>query len=202
VKSCEFCDQNAQYRDRHTGHYVCLDHARLEVIAAGQHELAMPLTIRPAGPADYCRIEELALYFWGETTVDCFGRQYDVLTCPAFLACNGDEVVGMLSFSFEEQWDAVMVVMLNILPDWQGQDGGRGLLTAMHEDAKKRTLGRLLVATSNDDLPALALYQRYGFRIVEVIPGLLARHHSGEFPGFSGILIRDEIRLSFEVELQ
>jgi ribosomal protein S18 acetylase RimI-like enzyme len=201
VRSCEFCEQNAQYRDRHSGHYVCLDHARLEVIASGQHEAGPPLTIRPAQPADYHRLKELALYFWDETTVDCFGRQYDVLTCPAFLACDGDEIVGVISWTVEEPWDAVMVVMLNILPDWQGRDGGRALLSAVHEEAKKRTLGRLLVATSNDDLPALALYQRYGFRIVEVIPGLIARHHGGEFPGFTGILVRDEIRLSFEVEL-
>jgi ribosomal protein S18 acetylase RimI-like enzyme len=202
VVTCDFCNSNAQYRDRHTGQYICLEHARLEVIAAGQHQSATPLAIRPADPADYGRIEALSLYFWGETQVDCFGRQYDVLACPAFLACDGHEVVGVASYAFEEQWDAVMVVMLNILPDWQGRDGGRGLLSAVHEEAKMRTLGRLLVATSNDDLPALALYQRYGFRIVEVIPGLLARHHGGEFPGFSGILIRDEVRLSFEVELQ
>jgi GNAT superfamily N-acetyltransferase len=206
MKKCEFCDAPAQYRDRHTGQYVCLAHARLEVVAAGQHGGATPLTIRPAQPADYRRIEELALYFWGEaelrpTDVDCFGRQYDVLACPAFLACDGDQVVGVISYAFEEEWDAVVVVMLNILPDWQGRDGGRGLLNAVHEEAKQRIAGRLLVVTSNDDLPALALYQRYGFRIVEVIPGLIARHHGGEFPGFSDIGVRDEIRLSFEVEL-
>jgi ribosomal protein S18 acetylase RimI-like enzyme len=202
MKSCTFCDANAQYRDRNTGQYVCLKHARLEVVAAGQHGSATPLAIRPAEPADYRRIEELSFYFWGETDVDCFGRQYDVLACPAFLACDGDEVVGAISYAFEEEWDAVVVVMLSILPDWQGRDGGRALLNAVHEEAKNRTLGRLLVATSNDDLPVLALYQRYGFRIVEVIPGFVARHHGGEFPGFSGIGVRDEMRLSFEVALR
>jgi ribosomal protein S18 acetylase RimI-like enzyme len=202
MRTCQLCGTNALYRDRHTGQYVCLKHARLEVIAAGQHRPATPPSIRPAAPVDYGRIKELSLYFWDETGVDCFGRQYDVLACPAFLACDGDEIVGAIAYAFEEQWDAVVVVMLSILPDWQGRDGGRGLLTAVHDEAKKRMLGRLLVATSNDDLPALALYQRYGFRIVEVIPGLIARHHGGEFPGFSGILIRDEVRLSFEVELQ
>jgi ribosomal protein S18 acetylase RimI-like enzyme len=201
IQSCAFCDEKAQYRDRRSGHYVCLAHARLEVVAAGQHPPGAPLAIRAAQPGDYGRIEELAFYFWDETDVDCFGRQYDVLACPAFLACDGDEVVGVISYAVEEVWDAVVVVMLNILPEWQGRDGGRALLNAVHEEACQRTLGRLLVATSNDDLPALALYQRYGFRIEEVIPGLIARHHGGEFPGFSDVLIRDEIRLWREADL-
>jgi ribosomal protein S18 acetylase RimI-like enzyme len=204
MRSCEFCDAHAQYRDRRTGRYVCLAHARLEVVAAGQQGPIRPLDIRPAGPEDYGRIEELARYFWGETVVDCFGRQYDVMTCPAFLACEGDGSegrIGVISYAAEEVWDAVVVVMLNILPEWQGRDGGRSLLNAVHGEAKKGLLGRLLVATTNDDLPSLALYQRYGFRIEEVIPGLVARHHGGEFPGFSDILVRDEIRLSCEVDL-
>ena len=56
--------------------------------------------------------------------------------------------------------------------------------------------GQVIVATTNDDLPALALYQRYGFRVTEVIPGGVAAHHGGEFPGFAGIPVRDEIRLA------
>jgi GNAT superfamily N-acetyltransferase len=201
MKTCEFCDDKAQYQDRHSGQYVCLAHARLEVVAAGQHPLGAPLTVRAATPDDQARIEELALYFWDETDVDCFGRQYDVLACPAFLATDGDEVVGVIAYAIEEPWDAVVVVLLNLLPGWQGRDGGRDLLNAVHEEARKRRLGRLLVATSNDDLPALALYQRYGFRFEEVMPGLIARHHGGEIPGFSGVPVRDEIRLWCEVDL-
>ena len=33
---CAFCGASAQYRDRTTGEYICLEHARLEVIAAGR----------------------------------------------------------------------------------------------------------------------------------------------------------------------
>jgi GNAT superfamily N-acetyltransferase len=201
MPTCDFCSRPAQYRDRHSGQYICLEHARLEVVAAGRYAPAAPLKIRPADPADADRIRDLALYFWDETVVDCFGRQYDLMACPAFLACDDDETVGAICYTFEEQWDAAVVVMMSILPDWQGRDGGRGLLNAVHEEAKKRLVGRLLISTTNDDLPALALYQRYGFRIVEVIPGFVARHHGGEFPGFSDVMIRDEMRLSFEVEL-
>ena len=131
--------------------------------------------------------------------MDCFDRQYDVLACPAFLACEGDEVVGLASYAVEEAWEAVVLVILNILPDYQRRGGGWALLEAVHSEAQRRGLGRVRVVTSNDDLPALALYQRYGFRILQVVPGRIARHHGGEFPGLAGIPVRDEIRLEYLV---
>ena len=200
VVQCAFCEGRPQYRDRQTGQYLCLDHARLQVAAPGPRPSGPPLSIRPALAGDYARIEELALYFWDETDVDCFDRQYDVLACPAFLACEGDEVVGLASYAVEEAWDAMVLVMLNLLPGWQGRGGGRALLDALRDEAARRGLARILVATSNDDLPALALYQRYGFRIVEVIPERLAQHHGAELPGFAGIPARDEIRLETRLE--
>jgi GNAT superfamily N-acetyltransferase len=196
---CAFCDGKPQYRDRRTGQYLCLEHARLEVVAPARHPPVSPLAIWPATAADYARIEELALYFWDETVVDCFDRQYDVLACPAFLACEGDEGVGVASYAVEGAWDAIVLVMLNLLPDYQGRGGGSALLDAVRNEAAQRGLGRILVVTSNDDLPALALYQRYGFRIVELIPGRIVHHHGGEVLGFAGIPVRDEIRLQYKV---
>ena len=201
VVQCDFCEGRPQYRDRQTGQYLCLEHARLQVAAPGRRPSGPPLAIRPAMADDYARIEELALYFWDETEVDCFDRQYDVLACPAFVACEGDEVVGLASYAVEGAWDAIVLVMLNLLPDWQGRGGGRALLEAIHDEAARCGLARLLVVTSNDDLPALALYQRYGFRIIEVIPGRLAQHHGAELAGFAGIPVRDEIRLEVQLEM-
>ena len=178
---------------------VCLQHARLEVIAAGHHDIESALGIRRAEKGDSARIGELSLYFWDETVVDCFDRKYDVVACPAFVACDGDEVVGLASYAVEERWDAVVLVVLSVLPKYQGQGGARALLDAVRGEAVQMGLAKLLVVTSNDDLPALALYQRYGFRIREVIPGRIAQEHGGELPGFSGIPVRDEIRLTYEL---
>jgi GNAT superfamily N-acetyltransferase len=180
-----------------------LEHARLEVTAPGHHAAAPPLSIRRATQADYPRIRELSLYFWDEIDVDCFDRKYDVLACPAFLACDGDAPegrVGVASYAIEEAWDAAMLVILNVLPDHQGRGGGQALLDAVRDEAARRGLGRILVVTSNDDLPALSLYQRYGFCITEVIPGRISEDHGGEFPGFAGIPVRDEIRLAYRME--
>ncbi len=199
MRNCTFCDAKSQYLDRKTGQYVCLEHARLEVVASGQHVTTAGLVIRPATDSDYGRIEELSLHFWDETLVDCFDRQYDVLACPAYLACEGKEVVGLASYTIEEAWDAVVLVLLSVLPDFQGRGAGWALLDAVRDSAAARSLGRVVVVTSNDDLPALALYQRYGFRITEVIAGLIARDHGREFPGFAGIMVRDEVRLKLDV---
>lgn len=192
---CAFCGAKPQYRDRHTGQYLCLEHARLDVIAAGGQPARTPLAIRPATAADCDRIKELALYFWDETEVDCFGREYDVLACPAFVACDGDDVVGLASYAVEPDWDAVVLVMLNVLPACQDRDGGGALLAALANEAARLERARILVATSNDDLLALAFYQRRGFHLLELIPGLVAQHHGGELVGFAGIAVRDEIRL-------
>jgi ribosomal protein S18 acetylase RimI-like enzyme len=200
VQTCAFCERRPQYRDRQTGQLVCLEHARLEVVAAGRGTPAPAPSIRRATPSDASSIERLSLYFWDETAVDCFDRQYDVPACPAFLACDGDEAVGLASYAVEADWDALVLVVLNVLPQYQGRGAGRTLLDAVCGEAARRGLGRVLVVTSNDDLPALALYQRAGFRIVEVLPGRIAHHHGGEFPGLAGIAVRDEIRLAWEVK--
>jgi ribosomal protein S18 acetylase RimI-like enzyme len=197
---CAFCDGKPQYRDRHTGEYICLEHARLGVVAAVERSSAQALTIRPAEPGDYGRIRELSHYFWDETDVGCFDQQYDVLACPAFLACAGDQVVGLAAYAVEDNWDAVVLVMLNVLPNYQGRGAGRALLDAVRDKTAQLGMGRSLVATSNDDLPALAIYQRYGYRITAVIPGRIAQHHGSEFPGFAGIPVRDEIRLEYRLE--
>lgn len=199
--SCEFCGEKPQYRDRHTGQRVCLEHARLEVVAAESSPTIRPLTIRPAVVADLAHIEAMSLYFWDETEVECFDRVYDVLDCPAFLACEGDEVAGLAAYVIEATWNALALVMLNVLPDCQGQGAGRAMLDAVRDAASQHSLARVIVATSNDDLPALALYQRYGFRITGIKPGRIARHHNGEFPGFAGIPVRDEIQLEYRLAM-
>jgi len=67
--------------------------------------------------------------------------------------------------------------------------------------AMKCALARLVVSTTNDDLLALYLYQRFGFRVTEVLPGRLVEHHGGEESGFAGIPVRDEIRLERWVDV-
>jgi ribosomal protein S18 acetylase RimI-like enzyme len=199
-----FCGAKAQYRDRATGDDVCLEHARLAVVAHRQGIPGSPLSIRRALPADYARIEELSLHFWDETVVDCFDRRYDVMACPAFVACDGEDVVGAAVFTVVEAWNAIVLIMLSVLPERQGRGGGRSLLDAVREEGVQRGLDKILVVTTNDDLPALALYQRYGFRITEIVVGRVAQDHGAGIDGhvvtgFAGIPVCDEIRLELQL---
>jgi ribosomal protein S18 acetylase RimI-like enzyme len=156
-----------------------------------------PPTIRPATLADRTRIAELADYFWGEVEVECFGRIYQAHALPAHVACDGDQIVGVASYA--DEGDAVNLVMLNVLPRWQGRGTARALIAAVTETAHARDAERIIVATTNDDLPALGLYQRLGFTITEVMVGKLLEHHGGVEPGFAGIPVRDEIRMELRL---
>jgi len=194
---CTFCEANAIYHDRSSGRYLCLAHARLEVTGPRSRAPRAPLTLRPATPADRPDIARLAQYFWDEVEVECFDRIYRVDALQAYVACDGDEIVGVISTAHEG--DAVNMVMLNVLPRWQGRGVGRELIAAVIEVARTEGAERIIVATTNDDLPALGLYQRLGFTITEVLVGKLLEHHGGVEAGFSGISVRDEIRLELRL---
>ena len=194
---CTFCEANAIYHDRSSGRYLCLAHARLEVTGPRSHAPRAPLTLRPATPADRPDIARLAQYFWDELEVECFDRSYQVDALPAYVACDGDEIVASISTAHEG--DAVNLVMLNVLPRWQGRGVGRELIAAVIEVARTEGAERIIVATTNDDLPALGLYQRLGFTITEVLVGKMVEHHGGVESGFSGIPVRDEIRLELRL---
>jgi len=72
----------------------------------------------------------------------------------------------------------------------------KGISTKSGRESRQLSKRRLLVSTSNDDLPALAFYQKLGFQIFEVKPNVIAGKHGQLLAGTGGIPIRDEIRLS------
>jgi len=102
-------------------------------------------------------------------------------------------VIGFISFA--ETNDAMIIVALGILPKYQNAGVGRGLVAKIQKEAKRLKKKRLLVATSNDDLPALAFYQSIGFQVYEVKPDVIAEKHGVILKGVGGLPIRDELRL-------
>ncbi len=194
---CHYDDLDAHYRCAQTGEYVCLNHARLDVVSVATRAKPEPLPVRAAGSRDREAIASVAGAYWGETEVECFGSTYNVLALPAFVAYCEDSVAGVLCYTLEE--DRLIVVMLNVHPEYQGRRTARSLLAAAEAEARKRGLARLAVATSNDDLPALYLYQRCGFAITGVVARSLLDHHGREELGFASIPVRDEIRLELSL---
>jgi len=200
---CSYCNQPAWYQDRSTGDLLCPAHGRLEVrgpLDAGRRPEACALTIRPSSPDDKVAILESWSHFWNDNEMHCFGRNYQAADLPALLACDGDQVVGVLSYAIEREWEAINMVVLHVLPGHQGQGGAAGLIAALEDEAGRLGIGRLIVATSNDNPLALYFYQRLGFQITSVQVNTIEPDPSGEpFVGIGGLAVRDEIQLEKQV---
>ena len=198
MATCSRCGKFAHYRARHTGDFFCPAHARLEVVGArDDRPAASSLALREAIPSDRDSIAGLAMLFWGESLVHCFDRTYDVVALPALVATDGEAIVGALTYALEgEVW---VIVLLNILPEYQGRSAGRRMLDTVCFLARQAGCARVAVSTTNDDLPALALYQSYGFRLAELDAGREIEHHGYAEIGFGGIPVRDEIRLLYDL---
>jgi len=89
----------------------------------------------------------------------------------------------------------MVIAALGVLPEYQNSGIGKSLITKVEAEAEKILKKRLLVSTSNDDLPALAFYQSLDFKIYEVKPNVIAEKHGKIMSGVGGLPIRDEIRL-------
>lgn len=197
MTTCAHCDANAIYRDCNSGTYLCPVHAWLGVTGPRGKAPRPPLTIRPATPEDRPRITELAHHFWGKLEVERFGRSYQVDMLLAYVACDGENIVGAASYAWHE--NMVNLVTLTVLPRWQGLGVARALIEAVIQEARDAGATRVIAATTNDDLPSLGLYQRLGFTLTGILAGRVLEQHGGVELGFDGIPVRDEIQMELRL---
>ena len=183
-----------QYRCPACGKDLPLGEARMTVTCAAhvKSETA-EFTVRKASDADEDAIELLCERALGETDVDVFGSTFDVLAGVNLVAVAGDELVGLLSLAIAA--GELTIVLLSVYPDYQGKGVATALLEAADKFAAQRNLSFLRAAITNDDIPQLYFYQRHGFAIYEVAVGEVADRFGSASAGFSGIPVRDELRL-------
>ena len=184
-----------QYRCSACDRELPLTEARLAVTCA-EHKPRAPraeVTVRPATTADRQAIEDICDQALGETEIDVFGRTFDVLAQENLVAESGGVFAGLVSLAGEG--GDLAIVLLSVYPGFQGSGVGAALVDAAAGRAAARGLPGLKVAISNDDVPSFSFYQRHGFVIESVARGLLADRYGSAEPGFSGIPVRDEIRL-------
>jgi ribosomal protein S18 acetylase RimI-like enzyme len=195
IMSCEYCGKDAVYRCSVCGRLICGEHVKLRTVCPSCiKKTTLEYTVnKVALKEEKEKIREFVQQFWGEQEQLTFDRKFMVIELPAYIAKVENNIIGFISFT--EANDAVIIVALGILPQYQSSDVGRSLIEKVEAEAKRLLKKRLLVSTSNDDLPALAFYQSLGFRIYEVKPNVIAEKHDEVLKGIGGLPVRDELRL-------
>ncbi len=183
-----------QYRCPTCGKDLPLNEARMTVTCA-EHQApdSVAFAVRTARAGDRHDIEEICDRALGETEVDVFDRTFDVLAGENLIADADGKLAGLLSLAIDR--GELVVVLLSVYPEYQGQGVGAALLRSAVEFARERGLPGIRVAVSNDDIPLLYFYQRHGFVIYDLAVGVLADRAGASVAGFSGIPSRDEIHL-------
>lgn len=154
--------------------------------------------VRRTSPEEKDTVRDLNQRLWGETEVHTFDRDWSVGSIPALLAESDGQVIGFASFA--EMGDAILLVSLGVEPCYQRCGVGKALMDAVEREARAAGKKRVVLSTTNDNLPALAFYQRLGYRLVELLAGEEAAHHGRVYTGVGGLPILDEIRLAKELD--
>jgi GNAT superfamily N-acetyltransferase len=133
---------------------------------------------------------------WGsEVIVYGSGRERRPAELPALVAEIDGEQAGLATYAVEG--DEAELVTLNSFTVGGGVGGA--LVEAVADAARAAGCARLRVTTTNDNLPALRLYQRHAFALAALHAGAVqaARRRKPEIAtiGYAGIPIRDEIEL-------
>jgi ribosomal protein S18 acetylase RimI-like enzyme len=181
------------------GRGVHWEAAQLQTVCGCRPRLDLPaVLVRQAEPEDRSAAESIFRRDFGRAALVAFGETLDLDDCPAIVAELKGEVAGALAYRLLP--DALHVVALATDPLWQRSGVASELLVEAEVLARRHGLNRLVVCTTNDNLPSLYFYQRRGWAITEVIPrGLLAHAAAEGSVGFGGIPVRDEVRLAKEI---
>jgi GNAT superfamily N-acetyltransferase len=154
------------------------------------HAAVRPFT---AEDADWAR--ELFTERWGGAVSVSRGVAHDATTLPGIVAILHEQRVGIATYRI----DGRGCELFTLDAVRQGIGVGTALVDAVAREARAAGAMRLWVITTNDNLPALRFYQRYGFDLVAVHRDAVVRSRQlkpaiPEF-GHAGIPIRHELEL-------
>jgi ribosomal protein S18 acetylase RimI-like enzyme len=176
------------------GHLLCAEHTRFRTICpkcTGRTRLHF--AIKRITFDNKEEIRKFVEKFWGEKEQLTFDHKYSVPELPGYVATLDKTTIGFISTA--QTREAVLIVALGVLPEYQSSGAGRALVKKVESEAKRTKKKSLLVSTSNDDLPALVFYQSIGFQIYEVRPNVIAEKHGKIIKGIGKLPVRDELRL-------
>ncbi|MGR9049684.1 GNAT family N-acetyltransferase [Halobacillus faecis] len=136
---------------------------------------------------------------WGGTKMVISSGVYECLDLAGFAALENDKILGLVTYIKKER--ECEIISLDSLIENKGI--GTALIQAVEAEAERMDCHSLRVITTNDNIRALAFYQKRGFRIQEILHDAVqrAREIKPEIPviGHHGIPIVDELLLKKEI---
>jgi ribosomal protein S18 acetylase RimI-like enzyme len=153
------------------------------------------ISLRRLNKADLPRLRQVWKENWGDEFMVEHGVIYHPDTLDGFIALDGHEWVGEITYNFSK--DGCEIVTLD--SNREGQGLGTKLIDAVVEEARKQHCKRVFLITTNDNLNALGFYQKRGFEMVKIYRGAVneSRKIKPSIPliGMNNIPLRDEIEL-------
>jgi GNAT superfamily N-acetyltransferase len=116
------------------------------------------LVLRRVGGADGALVRDLMTQAWGATVVARRGEAVDVTGLPGFVARLDGADVGLALVAVRDDDYEVVAISTRV----EGCGVGSALLARCVDDARERSCRRLWLCTTNDNVHALAFYQRNG----------------------------------------
>lgn len=157
----------------------------------------------PRAPIQDSDREEVAQFIermWGSTKIMSCGNVYYPHELEGLMERRDGRLAGLVTWHIHDKGMEVLTVN-SVVP---GERIGTSLILAAIEEARSRGCGRVWLTTTNDNMRAIGLHQRLGFRMVEVRVDAVdeARKIKPQIPavGRDGIGIHDEIVLELQVE--
>jgi GNAT superfamily N-acetyltransferase len=118
---------------------------------------------------------------------------------PGFAAFEDEQCIGLVTYELDGE--ACEIVSIDALEEGRGV--GTALLEAVVEAAREAGCARVQLLTTNNNLRALAFYQKRGFRLVGLVPGAIDEERSLKpsipLVDAAGLPIRDELHLELEL---
>ncbi len=160
------------------------------------------IRIRRAASGDADFVRGTFVREWHGSHLWSRGVRYDLDQLTALVATLDGEPVGLLTYSVLPGGYQCEVVSLNALAPSRGV--GAALLDEAVHAARASGCHRIFLTTSNDNLHAIAFYQRQGWRLCAVHRGSIdqARRWNSVVPHIApnGIPIRDELELELPLD--
>jgi len=167
---------------------------------------------RPANEATAVRVEDLTDrdLAWAAEVLerDLGGRRQarrgeliDVLDGDGLVAWGGDTPIGLLTSRPDGPGRIELAALVAVERD---SGVGSALVEALIARAKAAGVREIRVTTTNDNVTALAFYQRRGFRLAELRAGAVDESRRSLKPSITdiaenGLPIRDELELALRL---